>query len=301
MNAWLARLSVVAIVVLHAVTGPWVRAPAIPTRPHDGARIVSWNLRNFPEPDEDLDHIRATVDQLDADIWVLQEIVDPSVLRRVWPDATIHVSDGGGRGGQHLAIVLPRGRALALGPAREWSQLTAGGRVRPALALGVLTRAGPLQLVDVHLKSGRDGADLRREQWSHLRAAIAEDTTAGPWLVAGDFNLAGSRTADSVDEHARLATTLDEIDLRPLVDVGQCTSYWEGVRRDHWWVGSGLDAAYLSRAWPHASAWIGGACARHQCDPIHNAPSHPDPDLSFVSDHCPLVIDLAGNDDDGWN
>lgn len=290
MRAW-ARLLVVAGVMLHAVAGPWVRPAPIPTRPRIGARIVSWNLRNFPEPGEDFDRIRTTVDRLDADVWVLQEVRDPGRLRAIWPHARIDVSDGGGRGGQHLAIVVVPGRAVPIGEVHEWSGLTAGGRVRPALASTLMTREGPLDLAVVHLKSRREGAALRRRQWSQLADALGPDA-GRPRLVVGDFNVAGGPASSAADEHADLDAAMADLGLRRLLDVGQCTSYWEGVRRDHWWVGSGLDAAYLSTDGPIATAWIGGTCARHRCDPIHNPPSHPDLDLTDVSDHCPVVIDL---------
>jgi endonuclease/exonuclease/phosphatase family metal-dependent hydrolase len=292
----LVRAAVLAAVVL---SWSWLRTTVYPADipvpdARGDVRVVSWNLRNFPEETQDVDRLADTLQRLDADVWVLQEVHDVEALSRLLPAYAWRASEGGGRRGQRLVIAWRPDRVRALGPLQEFEALSLGGRVRPAIALPLQSATGPLTVVGVHLKSGAHGWADRMVQWDILAGVLAERVALGPLLVVGDFNLAGGRpTPTAADEHAAVSERLRSLDLVPLLDVGQCTAYWEGVRRDHWWIASALDAAYFTATVPHTRAWVGGPCARLHCDPVHTSPSYPDRDLGLVSDHCPVVIDLG--------
>jgi endonuclease/exonuclease/phosphatase family metal-dependent hydrolase len=257
---------------------------------------VSFNLRNFPHETRDRDRLARVLDTLDADVFVFQEVHAPDELSALLPDHVVVASHGGGRHGQRLAIAYDPRTIVAAGPPREVDDLSLGGRVRPGFVLPLGTALGPITAVAVHLKAGRPGWPRRHEQWTHLQRLLARTVADGEVvIVAGDFNVVGGRDPEDPDEaleRERLVARLAVVGLRPALDVGQCTAYWEGVRRDDWWVPSQLDHAFVSALVP-TSAWVGGHCARHDCDPVHSSRPHPDRDLGLISDHCPVVIDLG--------
>lgn len=290
----LKALALVALVLAHHVWGPIWATPAR-ARPHDpvGLRIASWNLRNFPSPEQDLERLGTMLQDLRADILVLQEIHDPAALRALLPGREIVTSEGGGSHGQHLAIAWDPDRVTLASAPVENAAITLGGRVRPSLRVALHTERGPLHVVGVHLKAGADGAPLRRLQWISLLADLAGIAPSEPVVVLGDWNTAGGRVTGPAEELTALQTVLAGAGLVRVPGVGQCTAYWEGVRRDGWWEPSALDHVFVSRGTKIAGlAWAGGACARHSCDPVHSTRGHPDPDLGLGTDHCPVVIDL---------
>lgn len=301
-------LLVAGFVGLHA--GLVGRGPSVPAPPSPGLRVVSWNLRNFPgEPGEhDLSRLRQRLDELDPQVLALQEILDPRALPPLRPGWRWHVSVNGGRHGpQHLVIGWDPAVVDVLEP-REHTSLTMGGKVRPALSGYVRSRHGgpDFHLVVVHLKATRDGHALRQQQWSRLVDAIAARHAAGPVdadvLLVGDFNAAGGPRVTPTEERTALAAALRPARLTPWILMGGCTAYWDGPRRDSWWEPSQIDLVWsedLHEVPNHRRrAWPGTHCARHRCAPIEASDDYPEPDLHHISDHCPVVVDLPGPDDD---
>lgn len=307
---WRAPLLVAAGVCAHATL--WrpltVRCdPAAVPSPQDaGLRIVCWNLRNFPG-DHDLPHLRARLDALAPQVLALQEVLDPAAATALRPGFRWHVSQLGGRNGQHVMIGWDPDAVEVLDPV-EHEALTMDRRVRPGLSAYVRTHGpGPdFHLVVVHLKATRHGEAVRREQWPRIAQAVAQRQATTPAdddvLVVGDFNVAGGASTTSAQELAALELALAPAGLALWETVGGCTAYWDGRRRDSWWEPSRLDlvwgAGWTEVAPSERRTWPGTHCARHRCAPFTASEHHPDPDMHGISDHCPIVIDLPLRDDD---
>ncbi len=306
MRHALRRWRTPLLVALCACTYPHARRVAIScsphvvgSRPHDGVRVISWNLRNFPG-DHDQQRLREQLDELDPQVLALQEVLDPSALPPLRPGWRWHASRGGGRHDQHLVIGWDPTAVLVHAPL-DHDDLTMDGRVRPALSAHIqrLDGAASFHLVVVHLKATRHGHALRRQQWPRLRAAVDARQAVGPdddLLIVGDFNVAGGPHTTPAQEEQALRAELQRAGLHPWPNPSGCSAYWDGVRRDAWWEPSHLDLVFgrgfaqlpaLSRR-----ARIGTHCARHACTPFRASAHHPDPDFHGVSDHCPVVIDL---------
>jgi endonuclease/exonuclease/phosphatase family metal-dependent hydrolase len=292
---WLRFAIPVALVLVARFFGPWWIVPwqAHAPAPAGALRIVTWNLHNFPNEAQDLDRIEDALADLDADVLVLQEIHDPAALARVLPHHRVAVSRGAGSHGQHVAIAWHPARVQRVGEPIEHDAVALGGRVRPMLEVTLRTARGPITILGVHLKAGADGLPLRQLQWITVAARVLQARREGPVAVLGDFNPAGGRALAAEAELERLEAILATVGLRRVPGVGPCTAYWEGVRRDGWLVPSVLDLAFVTGDLEITEpAWIGSACARHRCDPVHSTEAHPDPDLGGIGDHCPVVVDL---------
>ena len=307
--------------LLYALVGPQLRELAglagtpVPER-EDHFRVVSWNLANFrgdPE-DHDLDRIQAVVAELDPDVLAVQEIKDPEALAALLPEFELHISAKGGRGHQKLGVAWRRDR-VELIEAKEHAELSIGGRVRPALAAYLRARDGgpDLWVVVVHLKAMPDGVELRRQQWPMLAELAGTLTEGEPQIAAadtdlivlGDFNSTGPREAGRggpAIEQAEAAEVLAEAGLRRLTNETGCTAYYDGQRRDAWKEPSEIDLVW-ARALDEslaadAQVHSGTHCASERCADVRSTEAYPLHDYAMVSDHCPVVVDLARADDD---
>ena len=259
-----------------------------PPRPRAGElRVVSWNLRNFPDADHDIGRVEDTVTELAPDILALQEIRDPTALP--FGDLEVHLSEHGGARPQRLGVAFHPQRAELAYPSYEDRRIDLDGRVRPAFIAPLHTAIGPLTVIVVHLKARPSGAPARRSQWAALAELAGE--IPGPLVVLGDFNATGGRA-----ERTDLAAALRPAGLEPIPNPQGCSAYWEGVRHDGWHEPSLLDLAYIRR-----EAGIGaldparpaGLCARRACAPTRSTATHPDLDLYRASDHCPVLLRLG--------
>lgn len=283
--------------------------PAVPER-SASFRIVSWNLANFrgAASGHDLARMREILAELDPDVIAVQEIKDPEALARLLPDYELHLSEAGGRGGQRLGVAVRRDRVELLA-SEEHAQLSLGGRVRPGLSAYVRARDGgpDLWLLVVHLKAMPDGVEQRREQWPMLAALAqslpaatpggAEDTDL---IVLGDFNSTGPRSAGREGpsvEQAELAEVLAPAGLRRLSNATGCSAYYDGARRDAWKEPSEIDLVWARGLgdWlaDDAQVYSGTHCAARACEDARSTEAYPLRDYVFVSDHCPVIVDLG--------
>lgn len=303
---------VVLLVAAYGAAGPQIRAwlgltgeISAPAKTSGGLRIVTWNLRNFPEEKQDLERIRRRLRELDADVIAVQEVKNGEALRALTPGWELALSEGGGRGHQKVGVLWDPARVEVIGAAQEHAELTLGGRVRPGFSVYVRARGGgpDFHIVVVHLKAMASGYSQRQQQWPALAAVVErlrrvdEDV-----VVLGDFNSTGPEGQSTEIELEALAAALSPAGLRRVVSDGGCSTYWDGPRRDAWqepslldliWVG-GLAEALVAE--PRAIAL--GHCARHHCAAFRSTEAYPEPDFVSMSDHCPVALDLIGGYDD---
>lgn len=277
---------------------------AAPPKPA-GLRVVTWNLHNFPEPSQDQTRLRERLQGLGADLLAVQEIHQPAALQELLPGWQLAISEHGGRGHQRLGFAFDPLALEQLGPAREHAELSMRGRVRPGLSVYLRARDGgpDFHALVVHLKAKSDGHPLRVQQWSLLADVAGDLLRRDPDLVIlGDFNATGPVDGRATDELAALETVLGPLGLRRLVGPEPCSAYWDGTRRDAWhepslldlvWV-AGLDESHSHSAQAHPLHH----CARHHCQAFRSTQAHPEPDYADLSDHCPVIVDLAAGQDD---
>ena len=278
-----------------------------------GLRIVTWNLHNFPEPSQDQERLQGRLKGLGADVLAIQEIHDPAALQALlpgWQLALMTVA---------VMVLLPSARARSWTKVKiakhlfehrydyraEHAELGMRGHVRPGLSVYLRGQGGgpDFHVLVVHLKAKGEGHPLRVQQW-RLLAEIARDLLRrDPDLVIlGDFNATGPAGGSPGDELAALEGRLGPLGLRRLVGPDSCSAYWDGARRDAWHEPSLLDLVWVAGLTESQSAAAQAHplhhCARHRCQAFRSTGAHPEPDYADLSDHCPVVVDLAAGQDD---
>ncbi len=299
-----APLVVLVLVVLYWGFGEWLRGPlglpgsgSAPTKA--GFRVVTWNLRNFPEPKQDLSRFDWRWREFSADLVAVQEVNDPVALQRLLPDWQMELSEQGGRGRQRLGIAFNPQTVELLTPLQEHRELTMSGRVRPAVSAYVRARGGPeFHVMVVHLKATPDGYATRQQQWSELVALIKDLLRRDPDLILlGDFNSTGPQGGTADDELYELGKHLEPLGLRRLTSPDPCSAYWDGPRRDAWKEPSLLDLVWVAGLHEAIASDTQITplhhCARHRCQSFRSTPAHPEPDYTDLSDHCPVVVDFS--------
>ena len=300
---WLVALASSIAAAVVSECGDVSRGPASvvellggPDAPADGTvRVATWNLRNFPGKGQDLGALSSRIHDLDADILAVQEIKDNAALEQLLPDRGVILSRGGGRGHQRLGFVYDPRRVNPVGAPTEHTELTMGGRVRPALSQRFAVRGSEetITAVSVHLKAMPKGAGLRRDQWlllSTLASLLRDDTV----LVLGDFNPVGGDGDSPREELAALDAAMARAGLRRLESEDGCSAYWDGPRRDAWKEPSLLDLIYVRGVPPGdlPEAAPGAHCTRHACESFRSTEAYPEPSFERLSDHCPVRTDL---------
>lgn len=270
--------------------------------PRGSVRIVSWNLRNFSgsstrtsqhAPGHDLGRLAGHLEAFDADVFCLQEVLEPSKLVGLLPGYTVEASKTGGAHGQQL--VIARRAPIRAEPAVTDPCTALNAGLRPAFVQSLWLGEQRWTIVVVHLKATPAGHDLRRAQRGPLLQMLGG--LPRPRLVVGDFNTTGARRGSPAGEIASLSADFSGAGLRRVHPSLPCTAYWEGGRFDRFAEPSVLDHVFTERAAPAApevQVAPGLHCSRNACAPLLSTPAYPDLDYERVSDHCPLVIDVSG-------
>ncbi len=284
-------------------------------------RVAVWNLRNFPlderPEDPDLGYSRRSnicdvedvLRGLDADVLVLAEVNDtrrfPPILRRAGDeerDWRIAFAPRGGRFGQKTAVAWDdRVLELTAEPV-TLDGLEVSDGARPGVAVRLASRAAAFDatVVSVHLESTPRAWPRRKHQVEALTDAVRELVSRfgdEDVLVAGDFNTSGWEGGTPQRELQRVDRILRRAGLSRLTNGTGCTAYWEGLRggdgvfertlTDHVFVrGRAFVAATPATSWLH--------CARLGCaERLISRPGEEDATFFDVSDHCPVVVDVA--------
>jgi endonuclease/exonuclease/phosphatase family metal-dependent hydrolase len=293
-------------------------------RERESVRIVSWNVRWFPDgkpgkapaPEgTDIAWLTCLVRWLDADVIALQEIkrvphAVAALARVAGSRYRVVVDDCADVSRQHLAFLYrpDRVRFDHVATRGEIDPTTAPhgtpscpGRLRPALSAYAKSLRGGLDfhIADVHLDSGKESRDHddRVAAWqrlsvlsSALQSSVADDDV----IVLGDFNTMGTKEVSAAAEMAALASTVraSSLPFRVASSGLGCSEYYQ----DH---GNLLDQVLISatmREADDARVTVSGICAELACarlDAIYL------PALTAISDHCPVIIDIPDTDIDG--
>jgi len=299
--------------------GPGVTEADLPTGPPaaEAIRFAHFNLRNYPLDERpqtaDLGYSRRTnicdlqdgLAGLDAQVLGFVEVCDtrrfPPILRRAGGDRPMRIlfSQGGGRGGQHLAVAWD-GDAFELveGPIEIDSVVVKPG-LRPALAVRLRSKHDPgwdFTVVEVHLDSGRDDLQHRLDQVELLADWLGDwfdQTGDSDLILQGDFNTMGGRRVSAEEELEMVDGILAEVGLVRVPNATGCSQYWEGpARGDGVFESSLLDLVYLSglEATGPARSWL--HCERLQCGDLISRVGDEDGTFFDVSDHCPVTFEV---------
>lgn len=206
--------------------------PSTPPPEPGALRIAAWNIEHLatlngmgcaPRDDEGYQRVAAVINEVNADIWLLQEIENQAALERVFDPAqwTFHVEarpagapddyplcrgrdDGSRLTMQATAIVVRTGVSHDVLPALRQLDVENRDRLRWGVAI-TLPGETPLDIMSIHLKSGcfsGDGASacpVFFDQVPVLESWIDERSAAGRGvIVGGDFNRRLELEGDSV-------------------------------------------------------------------------------------------------------
>ena len=265
-------------------------------------RVGSFNIRVFPSDTTDRQRVAEAVAELDADIFGVQEIVDPEALRDVLARASSMT-------GRDYDFVLARCRTHAsqlatgivwdasrwtLDEQREYPDLLPDdgedcGKWPPAV-FGAFSgpRGQRLGVVSVHFPPFPRNYRIRQVFWGRL-LKIQRDESArmgATVLALGDFNSTGFR-GQPAEERDHVEGLVDAAGYRFLSRDIECTEYYRPPHATTF-LPSILDHVVATGgAWSSAS--VLGLCRRLACE--ETAPEQMDPDFHRVSDHCPIVVE----------
>jgi endonuclease/exonuclease/phosphatase family metal-dependent hydrolase len=333
---WLPLASILVACVAPADvggrTGPGGKADSIDApeawRPAPKAehnlRIVTFNIRNFPEvepsnPDADppVSYLLATdwdalldvLEALDFDLLAVQEIRDPAAFEEVLAllgdrtGATYTAAFTANENGnpQHLGLVV-NDATLTMDAVEEHPELDLSGRLRPALSARVASVAeggADFNVVVLHLAAGDSHrrVDLRLEQMAlanDVTAALVETTGDSDVIVLGDLN-----TARGAEELAGLDEAVAPFGLLRQELPHGCSAYYvpnssnPAVRPT--WTDQVLvgDLLELDEEVPFVA---GAHCAERLCERFESTDADTGSAFFDVSDHCPVYGELRNVD-----
>ena len=299
-----------------------VESESVPPPAEDHFRVVTWNIRFFPEPSTDVDRTAEVLADLNADLIAVQEIADSRALASMLDQVNsrfarqaresgqgssrrydYELAESGGHGGQFVGYVYDE-NAVELSDVKTLTSLQMTPDLRPGLFARVKSKRGGLdfQVIVMHTDSGTRDRDYQNRVrfLDSLGVELVERRAAdADVIVLGDLNTMGRLAEDGLarvgwdEEVANLDRRAGEMGLSRLPNSPSCTEYYRGR-------GSFLDHILVSTAMTEAPtgsvARVFGYCAEADCQPIdqENMPY----DYVHVSDHCPVVIDLIDADRD---
>lgn len=293
----------------------------------DKIRLVSWNLRWFPEgslnPDSprktDLGWAACAISWMNADVVALQGIRDHEAARSSMQDLIrdiekrtastwrVSLQECGNPYSQHVGLLWNADAVDISELADAWrfnanSNSAASpckGNLRPGRYGRLKSRKGGL---DFHLVSIQGDAGTLKEDYDNRFEIIKEfgqsvdefAETDVDVVVIGSFNTMGTSEVEAELETSRFRTQISRQQgaYRVFPAAPHCSQYRDGNA-------ALLDHAVLPENMKEAEGSevrVSGYCVVSNCDPL----SPFDMPLAYhrLSDHCPVYVDFADRDDD---
>jgi endonuclease/exonuclease/phosphatase family metal-dependent hydrolase len=243
-------------------------------------RVATFNIEYYPKSQAQAERALDVIASLDAPLVAVQEITAPHHLANM---ARARLGDA-----WRLAVVDHRFATGVLFDSRRFAHLSTHTHtstvVFPA-AIPVLEvrfddvgTGERVRLFVVHWKAGGENFPTRKRQMDAFAPILATARHSGDRIVVlGDFNATGD------DDRARIGALAQGASLEWATRAIGCTCFWQ---RERDCVGSALDHVLTTErvhAVRTAGACAGGCPTTERCPAWRNE----------VSDHCPVVVDLA--------
>lgn len=214
----------------------------------------------------------------DTDVFVLQEIMDLSLLEHILPLGFKSYSYPHNYP-RHMHVVLCCRAGLEFGEVQVIPYTTIDETTsRPAL-YGVLQHRGQpiMQVVGVHLKSDYNNTDNRLSQARHIAEFLKQHTLSLPTLIAGDFN-----------SHLNQKTKRNQNDLFYLEDIFSTLNLKRVSGEDFTYITS-YERAHLDHVWTDLSPL---RSATYNYGDYATADEALKRYFDEISDHLPVTVEL---------
>ncbi len=268
-------------------------------------RIATFNIERFGDDDKitDLPKLVALLEQLDADVIAVQEIVDPELFARTVEKMRVpgrsyrlSLSRCGGQSRMRVGFIYDARRVTFSGT-QEFPELDPGGEGRCTLGErpGLLGKFAiddtRLELLAVHLaaRGDEEHSMKRRWQWERALKIVAGRRAGGVRSIAvlGDTNSTGYLD-DRFGERTFLEQKLAEADLVLRTAALPCSTYYRPDGGEKL-APSMLDHFAATPDFPvRGEARVHGYCAETKCRPLDLDESPKE--RHTVSDHCPVSV-----------
>lgn len=271
-----AACALVATLVSPSTLGETAR----PSRPSSELRTATFNIEYYPKSEAQAQRALDVIASLDAPLVAVQEITAPYHLANL---ARVKLGDA-----WRLVVVNHRFATGVLFDSRRFSLVSTHTHVStvvfpaaiPVLEVrldDVVTRER-VRVFVVHWKAGGEHYPTRRRQMDAFAPILEAARGSGDRIVVlGDFN------ATSDDDRVRIGALASNAKVEWATRTVGCTCFWQ---RERDCVGSSLDHVLTTER--VRSVRTAGACAGG-CPTTDRCPAWRDE----VSDHCPVVVDLA--------
>ena len=304
----------------------------MPERGDGDLRVVSWNIRWFPDGEMSLNPENATKPQditwltcalawLDADIVALQEIrrnddavnklnlVLEGLEATVGGDWRADMQTCGNRSSQQVGFIWNAERVKLSGRKSLWKFNSKADSTDNACEsnrrpghYAYVEKAGAgtdFHMITIHLKSGSkdDHRKSRKKSLENIPGAVSEFLESDKdILILGDFNTMGAEDTPmtSNEEIAEMIELLrsQTPSWSHLAAESSCTEYYNG---NAGWLDYGVLTSDMQKAYG-TNARVTGYCSVASCEPLdkEDMPKA----YNELSDHCPFVIDIGGREAD---
>lgn len=220
---------------------------------------------------------------LNADVLVLQEVIEPGRLRRLLPGHLCQTYDTLQTRHQYIVVCFKQGMKFEKDGGDDnyaLEDVSLGGELRPAVHGTIVDAKGVsrFHLIGVHLKAGKDDSVKRAEQIRKIKEFIDLKLDDGlPVVITGDFN-----AFEENGDHVTHATLLAD---KALPVSSTKTTYRSSMRARK------FDMFYVSpEITPTIPLYVPDICqadyqGRLRFDNL-------DFYSQMVSDHCPVKIKI---------
>jgi endonuclease/exonuclease/phosphatase family metal-dependent hydrolase len=297
-------------------------------------RVGTWNVRAFPhgkvggksdskkaEQATDVPWLACAIAAMDVDVLAVQEIMQDAEGKKALADLITNLDtlthgkwhsvldECSGTNRQHLGFLYDESRVTVSGerplPALNPGTSACDLNQRPGFAIYAKFPTGTdLHLVAVHLDNGQTKTDYEHRQavlarLGEVTKELGQAERDSDVLLLGVFNAGGCKECDPrISDHAELATIADLIKGANMHAVGlpknrSCTEYAGKHTQLFDQVAASADLSELAKG---TKIELFGPCADLGCKLPYS--SDKVEALDRLSDHCPLVVALAGEDDD---